>query len=253
MPAKRKPKIPKGWKPKEYTQLKTDIANYNKRIRRARKRGTGDYIELLPQTTSVAEMLALGNKRAIKKAQKELKLYNAKTLKPTVVNSIVVPAFQEKAIRANLERENERRAALRAQAEQAKEGRFPSQTDVDLRELKLEDLTPDRLRELANLDYTPVVDQRAVSFQQNYLNSLNQLESQLLSAGMSEDDLTEALDLLRQIRDIVENLSPAQFYLAQIKVPNASIQVISDFILPMHDLAYILTAWEGFRSGLAGG
>ena len=252
MPAKRKPKIPQGWKAKEYTRLKKDIANYNKRIRRAKARGTGDYIELLPQTTTVREMLALGSKRDIKKAQKDLKLYNAKTLKPTLVNTLIVPAFQAKTIRKNLEKENQRRAALRSQAEQAREGRFPSQTDADLRELQLEDLTPDRLRELADLDYTPVVDQRAISFQQNYLNSLNELESRLLSYNMNDDELEEALDLLRQIRDIVESITPSQFYLAQIKVPNASIQVISDFILPMHDLAYILTAWEGFRQGLAG-
>ena len=242
-----KPKLPQGWKAKEYTKLKSDIANYNKRIRRARLKGSGDYIELLPETTTLSEMLALGSKKEIKRVQKELKLYNAKSLKPEMINGLVVPAFQAQRIRENIQRENERRSQIKSALNQReKEGRFIGQSDVDTKPIMPGELTINQLKEYAKLDYTPVVDQRAVKFQENYLNALNEMQFTIAQSGVTDEEYNEVVDLLNQIREIVERQTPEQFYIAQITVPNAAMQVVSGRVLLAHTIALVLRSWEIF-------
>lgn len=245
----RKPKVPKGWTSKEYAKLKSDIANYNERIRRARKKGTGDYIEMLPDTVTLSEMLALGNKKEIKKAQKNLSLYNAKTLAPTLINTLVVPAFKVKIINQNLEAENRRRAELQeAVSAKPREGRFITQTDVDVKKLDISKVGPQTIKELANLDYTPIIDTRALKYQQNYINKLNAIEEQIYMAGIDDDLVEEAANLIEQIRNLVEELNPSQFYLAQLSVPNANMQVLYKGDLLVSGLSEIYSSWENFRT-----
>ena len=103
-----------------------------------------------------------------------------------------------------------------------------------------------QLKEYAKLDYTPVVDQRAVKFQENYLTALNEMQFTIAQSGITDEEYNEVVDLLNQIREIVERQTPEHFYIAQITVPNAAMQVVSGRVLLAHTIALVLRSWEIF-------
>lgn len=222
-------KLPEGFSEQEWISLKRDIANYNKRIRRAKQSPDRLHPEYLPSEVKSVDIVKGKSAAELRKYQANLREFRADTMQLVQFNGQIMTLAEKNIIQRNIAAENERRRQVQAVVAKEQEalGRFPSQRTYDLKEIVPDKVTTDMIQQLRQLDYTPVLDKRSDAMQRTYMQTFNAYET-LLPLYIDKQDLPEAQGQLQEIKEKIGSLSQEALYLMHLTVPELTITTITD-------------------------
>lgn len=236
--AKKKPRSKRP--SKTDAKLKQEIANYNKRIARAKERTPG-MERFYPEKLSYNQVKGMSAKQK-QQLIRRLGKFKGEGLELTIEDDKVMTKAQLDIQRRMIREENRRRAEMRDVIEAGREavGRFPVREDFELKPLTLKDVDSwDILRERVS-DY--VIDERTERWRSNYLNQLELNRQQALINFLLTDEVEDTFD---NIRHIVEGLTAEQFYLAmRINIDVFGFQVTSNYYKFLQGIQEIENRWE---------
>lgn len=236
--AKKKPSSKRS--SKTDAKLKREIANFNKRIARAKGKTPG-MERFYPEKLSYNQVKGMSAKQK-QKLIRRLGKFKGEGLELTIEDDKVMTKAQLDIQKRMIAEENKRRAKMRDIIEAGREavGRFPVKEDFELKPLSLKDVDMwDILRERIT-DY--VIDERTERWRNNYLNQLELNRQQALLNFLLTDEVEEAID---NIRHIVEGLTAEQFYLAmRSNVDVFGFQVTSNYYKFVQGILEIEAKWE---------
>jgi hypothetical protein len=236
--AKKKPRSKRP--SKTDAKLKQEIANYNRRIARAKAKTPG-MERFYPEKLSYNQVKGMSAKQK-QKLIRRLGKFKGEGLELTIEDDKVMTKAQLDIQRRMIREENRRRAEMRDVIEAGREGvgRFPVREDFELQPLTLKDVDGwDILRERIT-DYA--IDDRTERWRSNYLNQLELNRQQALINFMLTDEIEDAFD---NIRHIVEGLTAEQFYLAmRTNVDVFGFQITSDYYKFAQGIMEIEARWE---------
>lgn len=229
-------------------QLKRAVENFNKRINRRLAKVPEDQRQFYPTPLKYSEIKSrLTSTRELNKVIQTLDLYRDTGLQLTEYKGIIttkadVTRAQRMARAENARRRQIARAAKQLQKQQ---GRFPTQTTVDLEPVSPEKMLKSRRNIYEEAMEGRNIDDRATALQQRYLFHLEQARAQGILAGV----MTPELDAdITRIREIIMSLTPIQMVAAQVAVPLLQIENVSDYMQFLANIKEYLNAWEDFRA-----
>lgn len=236
--AKKKPRSKRP--SKTDAKLKSEIANYNKRLSRAIMKNP-EMEQFFPDRLKYSQVRGMTAKQKHKLIRR-LGKFKGEGLELTIEDGKVMTKAQLDIQRKMIQEENRRRAEMRDIIEAGREtiGRFPVREDFELKPISLKDVDGwDILRERIS-DYA--IDDRTERWRNNYLNQLELNRQQALINFMLTDEIEESFD---NIRHIVEGLTAEQFYLAmRSNVDVFGFQLTSDFYKFAQGIMEIEARWE---------
>ena len=236
--AKKKPRSKRP--SKTDAKLKREIANFNKRIARAKGKTPG-MERFYPEKITYNQVKGMSAKQK-QQLIRRLGKFKGEGLELTIEDDKVMTKAQLDIQKRMIAEENKRRAKMRDIIEAGREavGRFPVKEDFELKPLTLKDVDMwDILRERIT-DY--VIDERTERWRNNYLNQLELNRQQALLNFLLTDEVEEAID---NIRHIVEGLTAEQFYLAmRSNVDVFGFQVTSNYYKFVQGILEIEAKWE---------
>lgn len=236
--AKKKPRSKRP--SKTDAKLKREIANYNKRLARAKAKNPG-MESFFPEKVYYSKVKGM-NANQKQKLIRRLGKFRGEGFDLTIEYGKVMTKAQLDIQRKMIREENRRRAEMRDVIEAGREavGRFPVREDFELRPLTMKDVDGwDILRERIT-EYA--IDDRTERWRSNYLNQLELNRQQALINFMLTDEIEAAFD---NIRHIVEGLTAEQFYLAmRTNVDVFGFQITSDYYKFAQGIMEIEARWE---------
>lgn len=246
---------------RQYASLENAIRNYNKRLQAAIKRTPKEFRKALPKRVKISILRDQPSSTAeLKRIIANLNRFRGEGFGIVSVEGLPTTQAQLEIWREDIARENRRRRSIRKQiaAEEEAQGRFRTRGRQPLSDLDEEQVIGELLRQRyeepedygtigdARMDdfmRGKVIDERTAAWQQRYLDQLEEIEVQGVVLGVPN-----VSEIIQDIRNIVMNLSPMQYYYAEETIPVLHISITSDIILFLNGLEEIRQAWENFFS-----
>lgn len=248
---------------RQYASLENAIRNYNKRLQAAIKRTPKEFRKALPKRVKISILRDQSSSTAeLKRIIANLNRFRGEGFGIVSVEGLPTTQAQLEIWREDIARENRRRRSIRKQiaAEEEAQGRFRTRGRQPLSDLDEEQVIGELLRQRyeepeeygtigdarMNMDdfmRGKVIDERTAAWQQRYLDQLEEIEVQGVVLGVPN-----VSEIIQDIRNIVMNLSPIQYYYAEETIPVLHISITSDIMLFLNGLEEIRQAWENFFS-----
>lgn len=247
-------KTPSGYmiSAKKTAQLRTAIANYNKRLARAISKAAPDLAAAFPERVTFKDTVSrIATGRDVTSYIKRLERFRQSTggFELTELGGRLITKAQAEEYKRAAEAENRRRRKMfrELQKEQEEQGRFRTG-----RLQELEPVTPEQIvrmsterqeafiRPLYEQEY---VDPRLLQWQFNYLRSV---ESSMQLAAVTGVLTDEAEEAAIEIHNIVANMDPRSFRLAQLENPELEIPVAYNADEFVANVKAILAIWRRY-------
>lgn len=233
-------------KPAENRRIIKAVSEANQNIRQARQK-FADFTEILPQEFSARDLVQNAtSSESIENKINDLALFTPENLIPTAVNDDgeagTVAEYQY--YRNILERENERRAQIRAENDpRTNKGFFRQQSDYDSEDINIDAISSmDTLRKRAETWDDPARIYRANMYLTNYEKALDMFAGVLINNGYWNDVIEERIEY---IRDVIGRLyfNEKAITFASTRMPNIDISLLYGGGNGDFDFASIYDAW----------
>lgn len=233
-----------------YNELGRSVKNYNSRLGRASKKYSNDLRTYMPNKLKLSHIRDLiKSEQDVTRVIDMLDVYRGEGLELVAnpYNQGYITQGQLINAQAMSEAENLRRqqAIDFATKDAQSAGRLPTDRDAMLMETTPKDFIGDS--PIASIMNGRTIDERAVNWQNNYVKKLDQtIKIILLSGRVDSQRFLELDELSREIEKIVLNLTPTQFYHAQLIFTELDIKIISDVSEVANALEEVLQKWQEF-------
>lgn len=212
------------WTKSRRARLTREVENYNKRVSRAVKKATEAEKMLLPKSVGVKELRQIiSNQKDFERVIKQLQYATAKTLKQTKGTtqyskklSRFKRDFVTEAAKAKPPKKISPKDNILAQKAKSIDvtktmGRFPSNRDFLIKEIGLGAEDEDNYQKILDWVDNPAKRARTMQWKDNYLKTI--LENYEIAIASND---TKSIKMLKEIYDIVNGLSLAEFVISQL-------------------------------------
>lgn len=241
----------------KYEQLKRAIKNYNSRLYRAYSNTDERLQYILPDRLRLTDLRdRVTSTKDVNELITRLDMYRKEgfeLVQNPYGNGYITKAQLEVAER-EARQENRRRRRLQQMAERGAEaeGRLPTDQTAALRPVNAGVYTVNSQDPLANIMYGRRIGEQTIAWQQRYIEQLRLQMELLPTQGFSMSTIEEMHQKFMNIIQMVENLSPEDYYYAQLVFPNTSISIVSDERQIYEGLSELEETWENFYNSVRG-
>lgn len=241
----------------KYDQLRRAIKNFNSRLQRAYNNIDERLWDLLPDRLKLSDLRdRVTSTKEVNEMISRLEMYRKEGFELTenpYGNGFITKAQLEIAER-EARQENRRRKRLLAMAEQGAEaeGRLPTDQTAQLRPVNAGLYTTNSKDPLANIMFGRRIGEQTIAWQQRYMGGLYAVLDVLPSYGMSAESQFHVERLVGEIINMVNSLSPEDYYYAQLVFPVLSITIVTDIPLFIRGVEEIAETWANFYNSRRG-
>ena len=239
----------------KYLELQRAVKNYNRRVRRAQSNAGPLAEDFIPPTIRFSEVRdRVSSTRDVNELIYRLNMYRGEGFE-LVANpygvGLITQAALDIAEREAMQENRRRRRALRLAERGAEaEGRLPTDMTSALRPVTPGQYTSTTEDPLATMMYGRRIGEQTSAWQARYLDGLRHVLVSSEFLAMSDDQREETYASIMHIYDMVQSLSPSQYYYAQLVFPVVSITIITDIPLFLRGVKEVEETWEAFYNSL---
>lgn len=239
----------------KYLELQRAVRNYNRRIARLEDRAGPLLQDALPSRLSFTTIRDRATStRDVNEMITRLNMYRGEGFNfvPNPYGTGFITQAQLDVAEREAAQENRRRKRALEMAERGAEaeGRLPTDMTSALRPVSPGIYASTQSDPIANLMYGRRIGEQTAGWQARYIQALNDVLAVLPSMSYDMQTYRDLTDSVYHIMDIVQSLSPEQYYYAQLVFPVLSISITTDIALFIRGIEEVRTTWEAFQSSL---
>lgn len=248
MPVKKAYKTQSGYKisSKKYKELSRAIENYNRRIARLEKKYAEKPMVYVPQRLQIrVEREKIGSLKELNRLIKDIESYKKEGLSLVQLGDIYITQAEKAIYEREIKKENMRREKQREKIKQEREkrSRFPTQEEVNLRELTQQPKTIERLRKNLEKARPNYQRERMNTWRQNYLRVLDDYKEKAIIVNAYTEEGAQGLERIKQL---VQNINDGAFYWANMLEPDIMLEKFYKSEEFNSRVSLALTIWEDY-------